>query len=96
MAQSFTLSYPLIDGQGNFGSPDGDGAAAMRYPEARLTEVARDASVTLAIMAPALLVTSAALYIQERRHRRYRHDTRRRQDSAWSPRPQGLSLGLRF
>lgn len=41
MAQSFTLRYPLIDGQGNFGSRDGDGAAAMRYTEARLTPLAR-------------------------------------------------------
>ena len=41
MAQSFTLRYPLIDGQGNFGSRDGDGAAAMRYTEARLTPYAR-------------------------------------------------------
>ena len=41
MAQSFTLRYPLIDGQGNFGSRDGDGAAAMRYTEARLTPHAR-------------------------------------------------------
>ena len=41
MAQSFTLRYPLIDGQGNFGSRDGDGAAAMRYTEARLTRHAR-------------------------------------------------------
>ena len=40
MAQDFTLRYPLIDGQGNFGSRDGDGAAAMRYTEARLTPVA--------------------------------------------------------
>ena len=40
MAQSFTLRYPLIDGQGNFGSRDGDGAAAMRYTEARLTRYA--------------------------------------------------------
>jgi len=37
MAQGFTLRYPLIDGQGNFGSRDGDNAAAMRYTEARLT-----------------------------------------------------------
>jgi len=44
MAQSFTLRYPLIDGQGNFGSRDGDGAAAMRYTEARLT---RHASLLL-------------------------------------------------
>jgi topoisomerase-4 subunit A len=41
MAQDFSLRYPLIDGQGNFGSRDGDGAAAMRYTEARLTPVAR-------------------------------------------------------
>lgn len=40
MAQGFTLRYPLVDGQGNFGSRDGDGAAAMRYTEARLTPVA--------------------------------------------------------
>ena len=39
MAQSFSLRYPLIDGQGNFGSRDGDGAAAMRYTEARLTSI---------------------------------------------------------
>jgi topoisomerase-4 subunit A len=41
MAQDFSLRYPLIDGQGNFGSRDGDGAAAMRYTEARITPVAR-------------------------------------------------------
>lgn len=40
LAQDFTLRYPLIDGQGNFGNVDGDNAAAMRYTEARLTEVA--------------------------------------------------------
>jgi topoisomerase IV subunit A len=41
MAQDFSLRYPLIDGQGNFGSRDGDGAAAMRYTEARLTPISR-------------------------------------------------------
>ena len=41
LAQQFSLRYPLIDGQGNFGNIDGDNAAAMRYTEARLTEVAR-------------------------------------------------------
>ena len=41
MAQDFSLRYPLVDGQGNFGSRDGDGAAAMRYTEARLTQYAR-------------------------------------------------------
>ena len=40
LAQNFSLRYPLIDGQGNFGSRDGDGAAAMRYTEARLTKIA--------------------------------------------------------
>ena len=40
LAQSFSLRYPLIDGQCNFGSRDGDGAAAMRYTEARLTKIA--------------------------------------------------------
>ena len=41
MAQNFSLRYPLIDGQGNFGSRDGDNAAAYRYTEARLTAIAR-------------------------------------------------------
>ena len=40
LAQDFTLRYPLIEGQGNFGNIDGDNAAAMRYTEARLTPVA--------------------------------------------------------
>ena len=40
MAQSFSLRYPLIDGSGNFGSLDGDGAAAMRYTECRLARLA--------------------------------------------------------
>ncbi|RME31152.1 DNA gyrase subunit A [Candidatus Woesearchaeota archaeon] len=40
MAQEFSLRYPLIDGQGNFGSVDGDNAAAMRYTEARLARIA--------------------------------------------------------
>lgn len=39
MTQDFSLRYPLIDGHGNFGSRDGDGAAAMRYTEARLTPI---------------------------------------------------------
>src|SRR6202142_298558 len=40
MVQDFSLRYPLIDGQGNFGSVDGDSAAAYRYTEARLTRLA--------------------------------------------------------
>ncbi len=42
MAQSFSLRYPLVDGQGNFGSIDGDSAAAMRYTEARMTPIAEE------------------------------------------------------
>jgi len=42
LAQDFSMRYPLVDGQGNFGSVDGDGAAAMRYTEARLTAIAAE------------------------------------------------------
>ncbi|MDB5735705.1 MAG: parC, partial [Alphaproteobacteria bacterium] len=40
LAQEFSVRYPLVDGQGNFGNVDGDNAAAMRYTESRLTEIA--------------------------------------------------------
>jgi DNA gyrase subunit A len=42
MAQDFSMRYPLVDGQGNFGSVDGDNAAAMRYTEVRLTKLAEE------------------------------------------------------
>ena len=42
MAQEFSLRYPLVDGQGNFGSVDGDAAAAMRYTEARLSAISEE------------------------------------------------------
>lgn len=42
MAQDFSLRYPLVDGQGNFGSMDGDGAAAYRYTEAKMTKMAEN------------------------------------------------------
>jgi DNA gyrase subunit A len=42
LAQSFSLRYPLVDGQGNFGSIDGDSAAAMRYTEIRMSKIAHD------------------------------------------------------
>ncbi len=42
MAQEFSMRYPLVDGQGNFGSVDGDSAAAMRYTEARMTRIAEE------------------------------------------------------
>ena len=42
MAQEWSLRYPLIDGQGNFGSVDGDSPAAMRYTEARLKKLSEE------------------------------------------------------
>lgn len=47
MAQDFSMRYPLIDGQGNFGSVDGDGAAAMRYTEARMTQMGEELLVNI-------------------------------------------------
>ena len=47
MAQDFNMRYPLVDGQGNFGSIDGDGAAAIRYTEARLTPIAMEMLVDM-------------------------------------------------
>ncbi len=47
MAQTWSLRYPLVDGQGNFGSVDGDSPAAMRYTEARLQKIAEDTMVDL-------------------------------------------------
>ena len=47
MAQEWSLRYPLVDGQGNFGSVDGDSPAAMRYTEARLRRIAEDAMIDL-------------------------------------------------
>jgi len=47
MAQDFSLRYPLVDGQGNFGSVDGDSAAAMRYTEARLARIAGELLVDI-------------------------------------------------
>lgn len=42
MAQPFSLRYMLVDGQGNFGSVDGDSAAAMRYTEIRMSKIAHE------------------------------------------------------
>ena len=42
MAQEWSTRYPLVDGHGNFGSVDGDGAAAMRYTEARLSKISME------------------------------------------------------
>ncbi|AEI75068.1 DNA gyrase subunit A [Candidatus Moranella endobia PCVAL] len=47
MAQPFSLRYPLVDGQGNFGSVDGDSAAAMRYTEVRMSKIAHELLVDL-------------------------------------------------
>ena len=42
LAQDFSMRYPLVDGHGNFGSIDGDGAAAMRYTESKLTKLSNE------------------------------------------------------
>src|SRR5699024_12866829 len=42
LAQPWTMRYPMVDGQGNFGSPGNDGPAAMRYTECRMTPLARE------------------------------------------------------
>ena len=42
MAQDFSLRYPLVDGKGNFGSVDGDTAAAMRYTEVRMAQITQN------------------------------------------------------
>ncbi|RME55432.1 DNA gyrase subunit A [Candidatus Woesearchaeota archaeon] len=47
MAQNFSLRYPLVEGQGNFGSVDGDSAAAMRYTEARMSKLAEELLVDI-------------------------------------------------
>src|SRR5512143_4219985 len=47
MAQDFSLRYPLVKGQGNFGSMDGDGAAAYRYTEAKLSSIAEEMLVDI-------------------------------------------------
>jgi DNA gyrase subunit A len=47
MAQDFSLRYPLIEGQGNFGNIDGDGAAAYRYTEARMSKISNELLVDI-------------------------------------------------
>ncbi len=49
MAWDFSLRNPLVDGQGNFGSVDGDSAAAYRYAEARMATLATDKDVSIAL-----------------------------------------------
>src|SRR5256885_10973496 len=57
MAQSFSLRYPLVDGSGNFGSLDGDSAAAMRYTECRLARISdRSEEHTSELQSPCNLV----------------------------------------
>jgi DNA gyrase subunit A len=52
MAQDFSMRYPLVDGQGNFGSVDGDPPAAMRYTEVRLTALAEELLATTSTRRP--------------------------------------------
>lgn len=61
MAQDWSMRYPLVDGQGNFGSVDGDSPAAMRYTEARFRELQKISSATLKKTPLILLITSMIL-----------------------------------
>jgi hypothetical protein len=73
MAQDFNMRYTLVDGQGNFGSIDGDAPAAMRYTEARLTHIAMemlaDLEKTLLTLYPTMMTRAknrgAAVKISE-------------------------------
>lgn len=60
MAQPFSLRYMLVDGQGNFGSIDGDSAAAMRYTEIRLAKIAHELMVDLEKRRSISLITMTA------------------------------------
>ena len=59
MAQDFSLRYLLVDGQGNFGSVDGDAPAAMRYTEARLAAAGRQTCWPTSIKTPSILATTS-------------------------------------
>lgn len=65
MAQDWSTRYPLVDGHGNFGSVDGDGAAAMRYTEARLSKISMECWLILIkiplILYPTLTVQKRSL-----------------------------------
>ncbi len=60
MAQPFSLRYMLVDGQGNFGSIDGDSAAAMRYTEIRLAKIAHELMADLEKRRSISLITMTA------------------------------------
>ena len=89
MAQEWSLRYQLVDGQGNFGSVDGDGPAAMRYTEARMRKIADE------VMADTTRIRSISVRISTRRfpnrrccRRRFRccwSTARRVLPSAWRP-----------
>ena len=61
MAQDFSYRYPLVDGHGNFGSVDGDGAAAMRYTEARMSKIAMELVETSKKKPLILVITTMGL-----------------------------------
>src|ERR671922_255548 len=81
MVQDFSLRYPLVDGQGNFGSVDGDPAAAYRYTEARLTKLAEELLADI----DKETVDFVPNFIQHRREvviRRTRYDLRKAEERA--------------
>ena len=89
MAQDFSMRYPLIDGQGNFGSIDDDPPAAMRYTEARLarlaTELLRDIEAETGRLRPQLRREDAGAEILPARFRTCSPTARRGSRSGWRP-----------
>ena len=69
MAQEWSTRYPLVDGHGNFGSVDGDGAAAMRYTEARLSKISME---MLAALIKIPLISSQTL-MRQRKSQAFSH-----------------------
>jgi DNA gyrase subunit A len=76
LAQGFNMRYMLVDGQGNFGSVDGDPPAAMRYTEARLTRVSEELS-------PISIRRAKNLLFSRRKHRIFWSTEHRELPSAW-------------
>ena len=97
MAQSFSLRYPLVDGQGNFGNHDGYGAAAMRYTECRLTRLAeemlRDIDADTVDFGPNYDGRSASRSCCRRASRTCSSTARRASRSAWRPTSRRTTCG---
>ena len=66
MAQHWSLRYPLVDGQGNFGSVDGDSPAAMRYTEARLRKIAEEMLSDIEELVGAIMASVNEIQVQSK------------------------------